>query len=169
MKGYEIARSDQILVIRRRKGRALVPLLFSGSLLCLMLVIPFSNIFIYHYFIWGNVWLAVFVTLLTLPLLIGDGRYLGKRVVILDKRLDQVLVNERRVCAFTDVSGVKLGSYIVPTAKNLPFKMHGLYLETAKGEAVEIERLTLAGPSRHDLKEVGLAIASFADIKSNIP
>ena len=155
------------MIIHRKKRCAAGPLLFFGSWLCLMLVIPFFNIFIYHYFIGGSIWLAVFLTLIFLPVLTGYGRYLGKKVVILDKSRNQVLVNGQCVCALTDVRGVRLGSYIVPTAKNLPFKIRGLYLETVDG-AIEIERSTLAGPVRYDLKEVGSVIADFAQVTSNV-
>ena len=47
----------------------------------------------------------------------------------------------------------------------MPFKIHALYLETTEGEAVEIERATDFGSG---YKEVGLAIADFAQINSNI-
>ncbi len=166
MKDYEITVSETSLVIRRRKGPAIVPLLFFGSWLCLMLVVPLANIFIYHYLIWVSIWLAVIVMLFFLPLLIGTGRLLGRKTIILDKRQNHVLVNGRRVCALTDVRGVKLGTYIVPTAKDRPFKIRGLYLETAEGAAVEIERATSFGSN---YKEVGMAIADFAQVKSNLP
>lgn len=168
MRAYNIVGSETALVIRRRTARAVCALLLPISFLCLMLVVPLANIFVYHYLVWFSIWLVAFVMLMALPLLFGDGKYLVKKVVVLDKGLDQVLINGRRMCALAEVRGVWLGAYTVPTAKDLPSMAHGLYLETADNRAVEIERSTSAGPTRHDLKEVGSAIADFIQVKSHL-
>lgn len=138
--------------------------MFIGLVLCLMLAVPLANIFIYHYVIWGSAWLAFMCTLFFLPLLVGIGKRLGRRVIILDKRQDQVVVNGQPVCALSDVGAVRIGTYIIPTAKDEAFRIHGLYLETVKGEAVEIER---AANSGSNIEEVGLVIADFAQVKSS--
>ena len=62
----------------------------------------------------------------------------------------------------TDACEVKIGSYIDPAAKNGPLRIRGLYLKTAKGEAVELVR---SGEFGTNIRELGLAIADFAQIK----
>lgn len=168
MKSYDIISSKSTLKISRKKSLVVFQLMFLCFFTWPMFAVPIANILIYHANFLLSVILIVFVDLPLLFVFLAGGVYLRNKVIILDKSLNQVIVNRRCLCTLTELKAVSLGSYIVPTARDQPLTRSGLYLTTSMGTALEIERAVLLGPSRNALKEVGLAIADFLSISSNI-
>ena len=163
MKGYIVRSSEGVLHIRKNRTPILLTLFFFLSAMCLTMVVPMMNIFVYHYCTGSSIWLATMFLVIYLPLLIGFSIRLRKRIIVFDKHQNRVFLNGHVLCALTDVCEVKIGSYMAVPAKKGLLSVRGLYLKTRKGEAVEIER---AGEFGANIKELGSAIADFVQVKA---
>lgn len=164
MNSYRIADTRDRLEIERDRALVVMQILTSTIPFWFLLTLLCYVIFVRHAPFSGPILGMAIITLVAALGPYSCLAYLPRKVVVLDRAQNAVLVDGEWQCAFTDVRTVTLGRYLVPTAKDQPFTRRGLYLKLANGNAVLIERFLGGGRFNSDLKQLGQKVAAFAHL-----